>query len=613
MATEANTATVDRIGLEAHALAERVTALAEARERSDVAAFVRDVRARQRTTTATIVVVGETKRGKSSFVNALLGADVSPVDADVATSVFLLFRYGREPSAWLHLANGAAPRRVPIDSAREWATVAGNPDNAKNVRALEILLPSPPLARGLNIIDTPGTGGLDASHREVTLAALRQADALLFVMDTDAPLSVPEYRFLREATKRINTVLFALTKVDAALSWEAIARANRRAIATHAPEYEDAPLLPVSSVDKRDADIHQDESLLETSGFPAVERALEEIVIARTDVLRIGNLVRSVTTAVDELERADRNVQSMPAKAPELSRARDEARAQQHEYGRLTEAWASKLALEYQRDVRHELEIAQRRSLQRLLARYEGEIRAGRVDPVTLSDDLETELRAIAMELQAMLNDAVARLVGSLAMLYRVRPDELLAATAQEGFSLIDLPEIPTISQAPAFGFRRAATALSAVGLGALSGGKWSLLLGPQAAMIGAGVGGLLGGVTWQTTARRQRRIQEQQEGAALLRSAVDAARLEIEAHLRSRVLTLQSALQDELKTLIGRRRRQLAADVQQYERRIAATAEQLRADRERAEARLRETAPLRADAAVLEERLASCKAGGSP
>jgi hypothetical protein len=607
MAAEAATATVDRVGVDAHALAERVVSLAEARRRGDVAEFVRDVRARQRTQTATVVIVGETKRGKSSFVNALLGADVSPVDADVATSVFLLFRYAAEPSAWLHLADGSAPRQVPIDSARDWVTVAGNPENAKNVRALEILLPSPLLARGLNLIDTPGTGGLDASHGKVTLAALRQADALLFVMDADAPLSVPEYRFLREATARINTVVFALTKVDAVVSWEAIARANRTLIATHAPEYASAPLLPVSSVDKRDADALQDARLLETSGFQEVERTLEEVVIARTEALRVGNVVRSVTTALGALERPDRNAHSMPAAQRELCRARDAARAHQHEYSHLTEAWAAKLALEYQRHVRNDLEIAQRRGLQRLLARYEGEVRAGQVDPASLSGDLETELRAIAMELQAMLNDAVARLAGSVAMLYRVRPDELLAATAQEDFSLIDLPEIPSIPQAPAFGLRRAATALSAVGLGALSGGKWSLLLGPQAAMIGAGVGGLLGGVTWQTTTKRQRRMQEQQESALLVRTAVDAARLEIDAHLRSRVLALQSALQDELKSLIERRRRQLAADVKQYEHRIAADAEQRRADRERAEARLRETAPLRADAAELEQQLASC------
>jgi hypothetical protein len=594
-------ADLDRVGGDARALSERVVALAEARERSDVAGFVRDVRERQRTTTATIVVVGETKRGKSSFVNALLGADVSPVDSDVATSVFLLFRYAERPAAWLHLADGSAPRQVPVDSIHEWATVAGNPDNGKGVRALEILVPSPLLARGLNVIDTPGIGGLDAAHRKVTLAALRQADALLFVMDADAPLSAPEHRFLREATKRINTVLFALTKVDATLSWEAIARADRRLIEAHAPEFALAPLLPVSSVDKRDADVYADADLLRASGFGDVERTLDALVIARTEALRVGNLVRSLTTAVEALEYGDRTVHAMPSEERALGRAHEAAATQQREYSHLTEAWASKLALEYQRHVRNDLEIAQRRSLQALVARFEGEIRSGKTDPHTLSGDLETELRAVAMELQAMLNDAVSRLSGSLAGLYRVRPDELLAATAQEDFSLIDLPEIPVIGSAPAAGLKRAATALSAVGFGALSGSKWSLLLGPQAALIGAGVGGLLGGVTWQTTTRRQRRAQDQHESAMLLRSAVDAARLEIDAHLRGRVLDLQSTLQDELKRLIDHRRRRLAADVKQYERRIAASAEQRRADRERAEARLRETAPLRADAAALE------------
>ena len=42
-----------------------------------------------------MVVVGETKRGKSSLVNALLRQPaLSPVDLAVATSAFIEFRYG---------------------------------------------------------------------------------------------------------------------------------------------------------------------------------------------------------------------------------------------------------------------------------------------------------------------------------------------------------------------------------------------------------------------------------------------------------------------------------------------------------------------------------------
>ena len=43
--------------------------------------------ARWQDETTTVVVAGEVKRGKSSLVNALIGADVLPVDIDIATAV----------------------------------------------------------------------------------------------------------------------------------------------------------------------------------------------------------------------------------------------------------------------------------------------------------------------------------------------------------------------------------------------------------------------------------------------------------------------------------------------------------------------------------------------
>jgi len=45
----------------------------------------------------TVVVIGETNRGKSCLVNALLGTpDLSPVDAGTATATYLVLEYGAE-------------------------------------------------------------------------------------------------------------------------------------------------------------------------------------------------------------------------------------------------------------------------------------------------------------------------------------------------------------------------------------------------------------------------------------------------------------------------------------------------------------------------------------
>ena len=44
----------------------------------------------------TILVCGEFKRGKSTFVNALIGRNICPTDVDICTSVVSVIKYGLE-------------------------------------------------------------------------------------------------------------------------------------------------------------------------------------------------------------------------------------------------------------------------------------------------------------------------------------------------------------------------------------------------------------------------------------------------------------------------------------------------------------------------------------
>ena len=87
----------------------------------DGANWVAEVRAR-RPERPTVVVVGETKRGKSSLVNALLAEPGrSPVDTDVATATYLVFGHADHWSAQACYPGQLPP--VPFDPPAE----AGSP------------------------------------------------------------------------------------------------------------------------------------------------------------------------------------------------------------------------------------------------------------------------------------------------------------------------------------------------------------------------------------------------------------------------------------------------------------------------------------------------------
>ena len=64
-----------------------------------------------------------------------------------------------------------------------------------NTILVELSYPSPFLKNGITIIDTPGIGGLDPRHANLTHMALPKADVIVFVTDACEPLTLSELDF----------------------------------------------------------------------------------------------------------------------------------------------------------------------------------------------------------------------------------------------------------------------------------------------------------------------------------------------------------------------------------------------------------------------------------
>ena len=114
------------------------------------------------------VVVGETKRGKSSLVNALLGMPgLSPVDAQVATTAYLEFAWAEQASVRAWQPGAADPMLLGVGDLRNWATRLGTmPPGMVPPRRMLVGHPSA-LLKHMSVVDTPGTGGLDPDHAQM--------------------------------------------------------------------------------------------------------------------------------------------------------------------------------------------------------------------------------------------------------------------------------------------------------------------------------------------------------------------------------------------------------------------------------------------------------------
>ena len=172
-----------------------------------------------------VVVAGDYKAGKSTLVNALVGAELCPVDDDVATVVPTFVRYAEDTTVVVR-SDGPdgepVTTSVPIEQLPDFVSEKGNPANARRVRTVEVTIPSPLLREGIVLVDTPGVGGLGSEYTAATLASLSMAHAVLFVSDATQEYTAPELEFLSVARERCPTVLPVLTKIDMFPDWEVV-------------------------------------------------------------------------------------------------------------------------------------------------------------------------------------------------------------------------------------------------------------------------------------------------------------------------------------------------------------------------------------------------------
>lgn len=161
-----------------------------------------------------LVVMGQFKRGKSTLINALLGAEILPTAIVPLTSIVTRIGYGETPAAAVYFLDGRR-EEIPLTEIHRYVTERANPKNGLQVKEVEVFFPSPLLRDGVRIIDTPGVGSVFDHNTEVAYSYLPNVDAGIFVVTADPPLSASEHRFLREVRGYVDQLFFVLNKADA--------------------------------------------------------------------------------------------------------------------------------------------------------------------------------------------------------------------------------------------------------------------------------------------------------------------------------------------------------------------------------------------------------------
>ncbi|MFI7053157.1 dynamin family protein [Streptosporangium canum] len=304
--------------------ANEVHALAGRCGREDLAKVLAACAGRWKDECTDIVVAGAQKRGKSRLLNTLVGhPDLLPVDADVATNCFLSLRRGPALTAVVHRSTDGGPVQTPItvESIPDYASMRGDAGKRRDVVSVDVTLDTP-LLDGLRLLDTPGVDSLTVGHRQVTVAMLQRADALLFTLSAqDQPVLRHELEFLAEAAERVQAIVFVLTKVEDSANWQSLQEENKARLrtfvtqavaenparaATLCPLLE-APWIPVSSklaeaaeARRREGRQERADTLRARSGMDVLERHLRGFAEGR-DSARGATVVAAALSVLDAL------------------------------------------------------------------------------------------------------------------------------------------------------------------------------------------------------------------------------------------------------------------------------------------------------------------------
>jgi GTP-binding protein EngB required for normal cell division len=522
-----------------------------------------------------VLIAGETRRGKSSLVNALLRhPGLSPAGPDLATSAYLLFKHGAQASATLGIAAGTDVERrpIPLDEIGEWATTEGNPGNVRRVLAVEVAVDAL-ILKHVTIVDTPGHGGLESAEGSIGVPMARQADAVVFVLDAGSPVSDPELAFLRSVSARVDAVIVVVTKTDDYPGWARIVDDDRDLLRRYAPELANVPVLAVSARVAEKALARQPgpvtDRLWQESGVDELHRLLKQRVAGRASLLRACNIL---VTARDGLRTVNGLAALGVAAArgePTVKTAIEAERTRLRQYGsrwnQRVNAGIGKVKLTHSE--------ALGRGLGELQRKYTDVIeKSKRQEHEAIADRLVTDINELAAALSRQAGLALAELVAEVTA--EIAAEERLDAIVDEASAAVSEPgSVQRVTKASE---RRLTKVDKLAGFVSFSSGKsiagiataLPLMAGFGLPIIGVGLG--VGAVFsfLMTSGRRDLNLQNNLK--AWCQAQVTEASRQISSDFGRRMIDAQENLKEALTGYLDQRRAELDGASAQYAQQAA-------------------------------------------
>ena len=289
-----------------------------------------------------LVVVGEFSRGKSTFVNAMIGKKLLPSSKRPTTALISKIIYSDRPHFILHYKKSSVPAKkiteeefsqltapklanIVIDRVKDLFQRDKEKTLQKTLDTIsyvEIGYPLQFCQNNVEVVDTPGTDDLNEGRVEITYKYLKQADGVILVLAANQPLKTSEVSFLKKhiLDNQIRDIFCVLNYKDQAQGAEDRVFASVREDLLAIPGMPaDLKLYLVSSIQALYYRMNQNGENLkpkqrmrlpqnfEESGFPIFERELSRYL---SEEKGHGKLQKYALRGLNMIERIEQNLDS---------------------------------------------------------------------------------------------------------------------------------------------------------------------------------------------------------------------------------------------------------------------------------------------------------------
>ena len=363
-----------------------------------------------------LMIVGEFKRGKSTLINAMLGKQLLPAKVAPCTAVITQVHYGEREVARLYFQDPQRePLEVPAAELKKYVViddVAAERGSARSTEysRMEVHAPLALCRNGVMLTDSPGLNEHE-TRTDVSLRFLTEADALLLVLSCEQALSSSERSFITDTLAQyghdLRNVFVVWNRYEVVRDSEDDERDIRARSRTFLEPVVGgaARVFYVSALEALKGRHNNNPELIERSGLPTLERALEVFLTSERAAVKLRNPLGAATASLRELESAlERRRLLLQADLAPLQQRYDAARPK-----------LEKLAKDREK-IRRKIEAARDELGERLVESYHSFVATLRPSLLAVLEkeqvsftDIITKKKELGERLQAILSQEMLR------------------------------------------------------------------------------------------------------------------------------------------------------------------------------------------------------------